>query len=112
MENTCAKLFLNPRINVDVIAPTSSIMAILSFDLQVWPWPSTYQANVSNGTTTLQGEYLSKTILKSKHKCRSYGPDKLIYDQFIIWPSSVTLTFNYLKKVSNDTTPPQEQKLC
>ena len=24
-ENTCAKLFLNPRINVDVMAPTSSI---------------------------------------------------------------------------------------
>ena len=24
-ENTCAKLFLNPRINVEVMAPTSSI---------------------------------------------------------------------------------------
>ena len=24
-ENTCAKLFLNPRINVEVMAPTSSM---------------------------------------------------------------------------------------
>ena len=37
------------------------------------------QANVSNGITTLQGEHL----FKSKHKFRSYGADKLIYDQFI-----------------------------
>ena len=70
------------------------------------------QAEVSNGTTTPQGEHLCKTILKFIHKCRSYGLDKLIYDHFIIWPSSVTLTFNIPKKVSNDTTPPQEQKLC
>ena len=27
-----------------------------------------------------------------------YGMDKLIYDHFIIWPSSVTLTFNLPKK--------------
>ena len=34
------------------------------------------QTNVSNGTTTPQGEHLYKIILKSRHKCRSYGPDK------------------------------------
>ena len=42
------------------------------------------QAKVSNGTTTPQAEHLCKTVLKSIHKCRSYGPDKLIYDHFII----------------------------
>ena len=47
--NTYAKLFLNPRINIEVMAPTSSI-----------------------------------------------------YDHFIIWPSSVTLTFNLTQaNVSN-----------
>ena len=40
------------------------------------------QINVSNGTTTPQGEHLYKIILKSMHKCRSYGPDNLIYVTF------------------------------
>ena len=39
--------------------------------------------NVSNGTTTPQREHLCKLILKSMHKCRSYGPDKLIYVTFM-----------------------------
>ena len=36
------------------------------------------QTNFSSGSTALQGEHLSKIILKYMHKCRSYGPDKLI----------------------------------
>ena len=36
------------------------------------------ETNVSNGTTTSHGEHLCNTILKSMHKCLSYGPDKLI----------------------------------
>ena len=43
--------------------------------------------NVSN-------EHACQIILKSMYKCRSYGPDKLNLDHFIIWRSSVTLTFN------------------
>ena len=39
------------------------------------------RTNVSNGTSTPQGEQLCQTILKSMHKCRSYGPDKLQ-----LWP--------------------------
>ena len=35
-----------------------------------------------------------RITLKSMHKCRSYGPDKLIYV-----PSSVTLTFNLLEQM-------------
>ena len=53
-------------------------MTILLSDLQVWPWPSTY---------------LNKCL-----KTNSYGMDKL-NDQFIIWPSSVTLTFNLPEKM-------------
>ena len=77
-------------------------MTILSFDLQVWPWPSTYP-NVSNGTTTPHGEQLCQIILKSMHKCRIYdGLDKLIYVTF-----KCDLTFNL-----NGTFPPQGQQLC
>ena len=35
------------------------------------------QTNVSNGATTFQGKQLYKIILKSMHKCRSYGLDRL-----------------------------------
>ena len=52
-------------------------------------WP-----NFSNGTATPHEEQLCQIILKSMHKCTSYGPDSSIYNHFIIWPSSVTLIFN------------------
>ena len=35
-----------------------------------------------NATTTPHGEHLYKIILKSMHKRRSYGPEKLIYVTF------------------------------
>ena len=39
-------------------------------------------------------------ILKSMHKCSSYGPrTSSIYDHFIIWPSSVNLIFNLPKQM-------------
>ena len=58
------------------------------------------QTNVSNGTTTPQGEQLCQIILKSMRKCRSNGSDiSSIYDHFIIWPSSVTFTFNLPKQM-------------
>ena len=63
-----AKLFWNPCINVGIIANLC--------DLLVWPWPSTYQKKVSNGTSPPQGQQLCHKILKSMHKCMSYGMDK------------------------------------
>ena len=42
MDNICAKLFWNSCINVQVMTRTSSIYDLLSFDLQVWSWPSAY----------------------------------------------------------------------
>ena len=42
-ENYCAQLFWNQCINVEVMARTNPIYAhFISFDLQVWPWPSNY----------------------------------------------------------------------
>ena len=34
------------------------------------------QTNISNCTSTSQGDQLCQTILKYMHNCRSYGPDK------------------------------------
>ena len=72
-----------------------NLLAILSSDLQVWPWPSTYLNNVSKGTATPQREQLYQIILKSMHKCRSYGWDKRnICDlQVWHWPSTYLKCF-------------------
>ena len=48
------------------------------YDLDLQPT----QTNLSNGTTTPQGEHLCNINLKSMHKCTSHGPDKLIYVTF------------------------------
>ena len=42
----------------------------------------------------VSNEPLCRIILKSMQNCRSYGLYNLHYGHFIIWPSSVTLTFN------------------
>ena len=90
-KNNCAQLFWNPCINVVVMAWTSSKFHLtFKCDLDF----QSYHTNVSNGTSTPQREQLCHIILKSKHKCRSYGPDKFNLWQSIIGPSSVTLTFN------------------
>ena len=46
--------------------------------------------------TNVSNEQLCQIILKSMHKCRSYGLKKLNLWPFyhFFWPSSVTLTFN------------------
>ena len=67
-------------------------MTIFSFDSQC--------DLVSNDIASSQGEQLCQIILKLMHKCRSYGPDKLNWWPFyIIWPSSVTLTFNLPEQI-------------
>ena len=50
------------------------------FDLYLTPVTLTFnlpEKNVSNGTSPSQRQQLCKIILKSKHKCTSYAPDKL-----------------------------------
>ena len=57
---------------------------------------------------------MCKIILKSMHKCTSYGyRTSSIYDNFDLYLTPVTLTFNLPKKVSTlCTSPPQGQQLC
>ena len=81
------------------------------FDLYLTPVTLTFnlpEKNVSNGTSSPLGQQLSKIILKSMHKCTSYGPEKhktnSIYDHFDLHLTPVTLTFNLPEKnVSNGT---------
>ena len=49
-----------------------------------------------------------QTILKSMHKCRSYGPDNLMN---VTLRCDLDLHPTY-KKVSNDTTLLKDNKLC
>ena len=109
----CAKLFWNPCINVQVMARTSSIYDLLTFIWPLWPWPSTYVKNVSNGTSPPRGQQLCKIILKSMHKCTSYGPDKL--NIWPLWPFFDPCDLDpqpTWKKVSYGTSPPRGKQLC
>ena len=110
------------------MAQTSSIYDHFNFYLI----PMTLTVNlheniVSDGTSPPPGQQLCIIILKSMHKCTSYGPDKLssninvpvmprtssIYDHFDIYLTPVTLTFNLHENiVSDSTSPPPGQQLC
>ena len=70
----------------------AQFITILSFDLQVWPWPSTYVNKCLNSTSTSQKQKLCKIILKSMHKCTSYGPVDL-------YLTPMNLTFNLHEKM-------------
>ena len=115
------------------MAQTSS-MTILSFDLQVWPLPSTHLNKCFN----------AKLFWNPCINVEVMGWTSWIYDNFIIWPSCAILTFNLpeqmfqmalllLKEnwpfyhmtfkcdldlqptwtnVSNDTSTRQEEQLC
>ena len=91
----------------------AQFMTILTFIWPLWPWPSTYLKYVSSGTFPPPGQQLCKIILKSMHKCTSYGPDKLN-----LWPFLPLFDLCDLdlqptwKNVSNGTFPFREQKLC
>ena len=77
--NNCAKLFWNPCIKQKLWPREAQFMNIFTFD------PSSVTltliqptwTDVSNDNATPQTEELCQKILKSMHKCRSYGPDKL-----------------------------------
>ena len=76
-DNNCAKLFWNPCTIVRVMAQRSSI-----YDYVIsWPSSVTLTVNISEQmfqmarTSTPWGQ-LCQTILKSMHKCTSYGLDK------------------------------------
>ena len=68
--------------------------------------------NVSNGTSPPRGQQLCKIILKSMHKCTSYGLDKLnLWPFWILFdPSDLDLKPTW-KNYSNGTSPPWGQQL-
>ena len=109
-------------------------MTILSFALQVWPFPSIYQnkcfkfgnpcikvevmAKISmiydhfriwplSATLTYslpQGEHLCHIIMKSMHNCRGFGPDKLN-----LWPFQHLTSKCDLEKRAHNTPTTQAQ---
>ena len=95
-DNNCAILFWNPWIYVQVMTQTSSVYG----HFIIWPLSVTLNFNLpeqmfqmehlllKNNNCTPQEQQLYQIILKSMYKCAK------VYDHCIIWPSSVTLTFN------------------
>ena len=68
--------------------------------------------NVSNGTST-QGEQLGQIILKSMHKCRSYGADKLNLWPFYHLTCKCDLDLQPTwTNVSNGNATPKGEQLC
>ena len=79
-DNNCAKLFWNPYINVQVMARTSSIYD--HFDRYLTTVTLTFnlpEKMFQMALFLLEGNNCAKIILKSMHKCTSYGPDKLFW---------------------------------
>ena len=69
------------------------------YDIYNSQWPFYHltfkcDLDIQRTWTNVSNEQLCQIILKSMRKCRSYGMTSSIYNLFIIWPSSVTLTFN------------------
>ena len=60
------------------------------FDLQVWPWPSTYL----NKCFKWQFYSSRRTIIFKSMHADFMALTSSIYDHSIIWPSSMILTFN------------------
>ena len=100
LKDNCAKLFRNSCINVQVMAPTSSIYD--HFDLYLTPVILTFtlpEKNVSNGTSSPRGQQLCKIILKSMDKCTSYGQAQYMTILTFICPCDLDLqpTQKYFK---------------
>ena len=70
MENNCASLYRNPSKIVGSYGPDKNLTFKCDHDL------GHTLTNVSNGTSTHDGEQSCQIILKSIHNCRSYGLDK------------------------------------
>ena len=82
-----------------------SLCPFLSFDFQVWPWPSTYLNKCFKWTTVPDYFEIHEQIYVM-------GLTRSIYDNFIIWPSSVTLTFNLPAKMFQMTLQLLKENNC
>ena len=99
---TVETYFWNARINVQVMARTSSKYD--HFDLYLTPVTLTFNLpkTVSNGTSTPRGKQLYKFILKSMHEVMFRTSSIHEYDHFDLYLTPVTLTF-YLPKMFQRT---------
>ena len=100
-DNNCAKLFWNPCTNVQVMLRTSSIHVYDHFDLYLTPMTLTFNLREKMFQMALllvEDINCAKIILKSIHKCTSYGPDKLNIWPFWLYLTPVTLIFNLAEK--------------
>ena len=97
--NNCAKLFWNPCTNVRSYGPDK---------LNLWPfYHLTFKCdldlrytwtNVSNAIQLVKENDCAKLFLNPCTNVETMAGTSSVYDHFIIWPSSVTLTFNLPKK--------------
>ena len=80
-------------------------MTNLSFDLQVWPWPSAYLNKCFKNHATPQENNCAKLFWNPCINVEVMAQTSSIYDHFIIWPAA------YLNKCCNGTAS-QEGQLC
>ena len=108
-QNNCAKWFWNPCINIKVLARTISI-----YDhFIIWPSSVTMAFNLSEqlpqaALLHLKENNCAKLFWNPCIDVEVMARTSSIYDHFIIWPSSVTLTVN----VSNRPFTSQGEQLC
>ena len=107
--NKCAKVFWNPCINVQVMAWTSSI-----YDhFIIWTSSVTLTFKLPEQMFQMNNCAKLHCILKSMHKYRNYGPDKLnlwpFYNLTIKCDLDLQPTWT---NVLNCTSTPQGEQLC
>ena len=111
-EYKCAKLFWNICLNTEEMPSQAQFKTILSFDLQVCPWSLTFPNKCfkchyySSRRTPVQNYF------KSTHNVEVMAPTSSVYDHFIIWPSSVTLTFSLTKQIFQMTLLFLKENTC
>ena len=98
-DNNCAKLFWNPCINVPVMARTSSIYD--HFDLYLTPMTLTFnlpEKMFQMALFLLEENNCAKLFWNPCIDVQVKARTSSIYDQFDLYLTSVTLTFNLPKK--------------
>ena len=112
--------FFSSRLTVSNYLEIHAQMYKLWLKLNLWPfYHLTFECdldlqptwtNVSNRTSSSQGEQLCQIILKTMHECRSYGPDKLSVWPFYHLTFKCDIDLQSTRTItSNGTSVPQGQ---
>ena len=98
--------------NVEIMIRTSSIYdQFISFDLQMWPWPSTYLNNCFKWHFLKENscaKLFSNPCINVEVMAWTSSTD----DHFILCPSSVILTFNLPEQMFQMTLLLLKEKNC